>query len=111
MIPANDDADKSVALIVGLLADAIVEAKGGLPVIAFVKEDGEDVTMKDVLRQADRENALRIAARREMQRERLEKERAHRNQFDNRGDRQIERKSAENKDAAPVVANKAEEGN
>jgi small subunit ribosomal protein S2 len=111
VIPANDDADKSVALIVGLLADAIVEAKGGLPVIAFVKEDGEDVTMKDVLRQADRENALRIAARREMQRERLEKERARRNQFDNRGDRQVESKPVENKDATPVVASKTEEGN
>ena len=84
VIPGNDDADKSIRLIIGILADAIVEAKGGLPEVAYAPLDGEEVTMKDALRQADRENALRVAARREMQRERLEKEKARRNAFENK---------------------------
>ncbi|MFA6755964.1 MAG: 30S ribosomal protein S2 [Bacilli bacterium] len=93
VIPGNDDATKSVQLIIGLLADAVVEARGGLPTIAYTKDEGEELTMKDAVRQADRENALRLAARREMQRERLEKEKARRSQFENRGDR--------NSDGAP----------
>ena len=48
--------------------------------------------MKDALRQADRENALRIAARREMQREKLEREKARREAF--------AAKHEENKDGA-----------
>lgn len=74
VIPANDDATKSINLILTLLGDAICEAKGGLPEVAYTKDSGEDATMADALRQADRENALRIAARRELQRERKERE-------------------------------------
>ncbi len=81
VIPGNDDATKSVKLIIGVLNDAIVEAKGGLTEIAYTKDEGEEVTMKDAIRQADRENALRLAARREMQRERLEREKARREAF------------------------------
>lgn len=80
VIPGNDDADKSVRTIISVLADAIVEAKGGLPEIAYSKDEGEAVTMKDAIRQADRENALRLAARREMQRERLERENKRRSE-------------------------------
>lgn len=81
VIPGNDDATKSVKLIISVLNDAIVEAKGGLTEVAYTKDEGEEVTMKDAIRQADRENALRLAARREMQRERLEKEKARREAF------------------------------
>lgn len=88
IIPGNDDAVKSVSLIISVLSDAIVEAKGGLPEIAYTKDEGEEATMKDAIRQADRENALRLAARREMQRERLEKEKARKNAF-------LQRKNAE----------------
>ncbi len=35
VIPANDDATKSVALLLQLFADAIVEAKGGVPIVAY----------------------------------------------------------------------------
>lgn len=76
VIPGNDDAQKSVKFLVSILTDAVVEARGGLPEIAYSKDDGDEVTMKDAIRQADRENALRLAARREMQRERMEKEKA-----------------------------------
>ena len=82
VIPGNDDATKSVQLLVGLLTDAIVEAKGGLPVLAYLKDDGKELTMKDAVVQADRENALRLAARREMQREKLEREKARREAFE-----------------------------
>ena len=78
VIPGNDDATKAIQLIVGVLSDAIVEAKGGLTAIAYTKDEGEEATMKDAVRQADRENALRLAARREMQRERMEREKARR---------------------------------
>ena len=88
VIPGNDDAVKSVTLIISTLSDAVVEAKGGLPEIAYTKDEGEEATMSDAIRQADRENALRLAARREMQRERLEKEKARRNAF-------VQKKNAE----------------
>lgn len=47
LIPANDDAIRSVTLIVTLLADAIVEAKGGVPVLAYTKDEvtEEEVSM------------------------------------------------------------------
>ena len=76
VIPSNNDADKALKLLLGVLCDAIVEAKGGLPEIAYTKDEGVESTMNDALKQADRENALRLAARREMQRERLEKQNA-----------------------------------
>ena len=38
-IPGNDDAVGSVKLIVQTLADAIVEAKGGAPVVAYTSDD------------------------------------------------------------------------
>ena len=49
-IPANDDAVKSIKLIVSLLADAIVETKGGILQDAYQEgEDVEDITMADVI--------------------------------------------------------------
>jgi small subunit ribosomal protein S2 len=61
VIPANDDAVRSVSIILAVIADAIVESKGGLPVVAYTKDEGEDVTMKDVIRQTDKENAEKLA--------------------------------------------------
>ena len=49
-IPANDDAIKSIKLIVSLLADAIVETKGGILQDAYQEGDIEnDITMEDVI--------------------------------------------------------------
>ena len=81
IIPANDDAIRSVSLILAVIADAIVESKGGLPVVAYLKEEGEDVTMKDVIRQTDKENAEKLAkirAERAARQEAYEKEQAER---------------------------------
>ncbi len=38
-IPGNDDAVGSVRIILQVMADAVVEAKGGLPVIAYTKDE------------------------------------------------------------------------
>lgn len=76
-IPANDDAIRSVALILAVIADSIVESKGGTPVIAYTKDEGEEVTMKDAIRLADKENAeklARIRAERKARQERFDKE-------------------------------------
>ena len=72
-IPANDDALRSVKLIITVLADAIVESKGGITEIAYTKDEGEEVTMKDAIRQADKENAERLAAIRKARQERQER--------------------------------------
>ena len=81
IIPANDDAIRSVSLILAVIADAIVESKGGLPVVAYTKDEGEDVTMKEVIKQTDKENAEKLAkirAERAARQEAYEKEQAER---------------------------------
>ena len=97
VIPGNDDATKSISMILGILNDAVVEAKGGLPQIAYSKDEGEEVTMKDAIRQADRENALRLAARREMQREKMEREKQKREALLARQNAAQKEQSVENK--------------
>lgn len=72
-IPANDDALRSVKLVMTVLADAIVESKGGITEIAYTKDEGDEVTMKDAIRQADKENAERLAAIRKARQERQER--------------------------------------
>lgn len=52
-IPTNNDAISSIKLLIGVLADAVVEARGGLTNIAYVKDEGEEVTMSDAVRNAD----------------------------------------------------------
>lgn len=106
VIPGNDDATKSITLILGVLNDAIVEAKGGLTEIAYTKDEGEEVTMKDAIRQADRENALRLAARREMQREKMERERQRRESFLAKQNAAQKEQSAEAKPATAAKADK-----
>lgn len=79
VIPANDDAIRSVSLILAVIADAIVESKGGLPVVAYSKDEGEDITMKEVIKQTDKENAEKLAkirAERAARQEAYEKEQA-----------------------------------
>lgn len=54
-IPANDDAIRSVHLILAVLADAIVEAKGGQTIIAYTKdEDDSEVSMNDALKEEEK---------------------------------------------------------
>jgi small subunit ribosomal protein S2 len=49
-IPANDDAIKSIKIMMSLLADAIVESKGGILQDAYQEGEIEgDITMEDVI--------------------------------------------------------------
>ena len=41
IIPANDDAAKAIKLIVTLLADAVIEARGGEPILAYNSDEVE----------------------------------------------------------------------
>ena len=54
-IPSNNDATSSIKLIVGVLADAVVEARtnGELTEIAYTVDSGEEATMADAIRVAD----------------------------------------------------------
>lgn len=58
-IPANDDATKSVQLICGILADAIVEAKGGTLSYAYNVATEDEVSMVEALNSADKAEELR----------------------------------------------------
>ena len=81
-IASNDDAMRSVKLITTLMADAIVEAKGGLLSVAHsVDENEEDVTMKDVIINVEEQ-----IAENERRRRQRNEERRNRRPFDrNRG--------------------------
>ena len=113
IIPANDDAIRSVSLILAVMADAIVESKGGLPVVAYVKDEGDSVTMKDVIRQTDKENAEKLAkirAERLARQQAYEKEQAARNEIKEAAEGE-EKKPAPKKTRKPAAkkAEKAEE--
>lgn len=57
-IPANDDAVRSIKLMVSLIADAIVEAKAGVLENAYQEDPAaEDITMKDVMVDVERQAA------------------------------------------------------
>lgn len=117
-IPANDDAAKSVKLVISVIADAIVEAKGGVTMIAYTKDEGEEVTMKDAIKIADKEAAEKLAliraARKERQEryERMRQERLLKESFKHRNDDEVkasvEAKPAEKKEA-PKAEAKAEQ--
>ena len=56
-IPCNDDAARSIKLIVSLMADAIVESKGGLLSVAYTADEAAEVTMEDVIINVEEQNA------------------------------------------------------
>jgi small subunit ribosomal protein S2 len=72
-LPSNNDAASAIKLLMGAMADAIVESKGGVTEFAFVKDQGEEATMKDAIRVADIANEQRKAALRAQRKEREEK--------------------------------------
>lgn len=69
-IASNDDAIRSVKLITTLMADAIVESKGGLLSVAHNVEEGEDVTMADVIVNVEEQIAENDRRRRQRNEER-----------------------------------------
>lgn len=74
-IPSNNDASSAVKLLIGTLADAIAESKGGVTEFAYVVDEGEEATMKDAVRNADQVNEQRRAALRAARAEREERQR------------------------------------
>ena len=74
-IPANDDANKSVKLLISVMADAIVEAQGGIPMVAYSEPDEDPITMADVIRNVDEQNEARRRQRQEERRQREDRRR------------------------------------
>ena len=115
VIPGNDDALRSLTVLVKLMADAVVESKGGITEIAYVKDELEEATMKDAVRLADKENAERLAAIRKARaekQERFEKMQALRKQREeSRKSEKAEAKPEAKPEEAPAAeeAPKAEE--
>jgi small subunit ribosomal protein S2 len=71
-IPSNNDGAAAIKLLVAVLADAIVESKGGVTEVSYTKDQGEEATMKDAIRNADVINEQRKAALRQQRKEREE---------------------------------------
>ncbi len=80
-IPANDDAIRSVRLILAVMADAVVESKGGQTIIAYTKDEGDsEVTMTDAIQAADKADAEKKAAAMKAREEKEGERRAPRRQ-------------------------------
>jgi len=84
-IPSNDDAIRSIKLMVGIIADAIVEAKGGVLEFAHQEDEtAEDITMKDVMVNVEQQAAEYERKRRQRMEERRA-QMAQRGGFNGRG--------------------------
>ncbi len=114
-IASNDDAMRSVKLVVELMADAIVEAKGGLLSVAHQVEEEADVTMEQVIINVEEQ----IAENERRRRQRNEERRAAQarrpfNKENGRGRRdgkpfvKRENKVEEKTETAPVATEAAE---
>ncbi|MDD6468075.1 MAG: 30S ribosomal protein S2 [Erysipelotrichaceae bacterium] len=77
-ISGNDDAARSIKLIVSLMADAILEAKGEVLSVAYTQDEAAEVTMEDVIINVEEQNAENERRRRA----RMEERRQRQNQRD-----------------------------
>lgn len=74
-IPANDDAIRGIRLIVGLMADALIEAKGGVLGFAYQdNSDEKDISMIDVIINVERQNEENERRRRQRNEERRQRQ-------------------------------------
>jgi len=104
-IPGNDDAVRAIKLLVSAMADAIVEAKGGILEVAYVADEQPEVTMEDVII-----NVQEVAAENERRRKARYEER--RQQQNSRNQQRRPRRQPENKEAkaeAPAAVEEAVE--
>lgn len=103
-VPANDDAIKSIKLMMSLFADAIVEAKGGILQDAYQEGEIEnDITMEDVIINVEK-HAEEQEKRRKARIEERNKENANRRgKFNRNSERRYISKKEEVKAAAPVA--------
>ena len=58
-IPCNDDNSKTIKLILGLLADAVVEGKGGDVAYAYQHVEGDEAKMSEILKGVDKTEELK----------------------------------------------------
>ena len=113
-IPANDDAIKSIKLMMSLLADAIVETKGGILQDAYQEDETvEDITMADVIINVEK-HAEEQAKRRQQRNEERNKQFANRPHRFNSEKRYVGKKEdadakVEEAAAEPVVEEKPQE--
>ena len=73
VIPANDDAVRSVKLITMVMANAVCEAKGGVLAVAYTKDEGEEISMNEVIKSSDKQAEARKLAKQQQQKEKEEK--------------------------------------
>lgn len=59
-IPCNDDSSKAIKLVLGILADAVVEGKGGDVAYAYVKEEGDTAIFNDMIKGVDRMEEFKL---------------------------------------------------
>ncbi len=104
-IPANDDAIRSIKLMVSAMADAIIEAKSGVLETAHQEDETvEDITMKDVMINVEQQ-----AAEYEKKRRQKYEERRAQMQKDRRGNYNGERRVFRKDGAKTVKAEAATE--
>jgi len=102
----NDDANKAVALLVGVMADAIIEAKGGVLEYAYVADEQPEITMEDVIinvQEVAAENERRRRQRYEEKRQQQERYQNFRNRRNNNNNRQQEERPSEASEAVTVA--------
>ena len=101
-IPTNNDATSAIKLLIGVLADAVVEARGGITQIAFTPDEGAEATMEDAIRVADiaaEQHRAAVRAARKAREERFAKMQAERQA------RFAARQAAKKEEDAPAVEN------
>ena len=92
-IPSNDDAVRSIKLMVSVIADAILEAKGGVLEVAHQEDDtAEDITMKDVIINVEQQAAEYERKRRQKFEERRAQMAQRRGNYN--GERRVFRRDA-----------------
>ena len=98
-IPANDDAVRSIKLLVSLIADAICEGKN-LPIenVADEADNGEDITMKDVIKKVEEDAAEYERKKKQRYEEKRAQMAQRRNNFNN-GERRVFRRNDHNNNA------------
>ena len=102
-IPSNDDAVRSIKLLVSLIADAVCEGKN-LPIENIAEDaDVEDITMKDVIRKVEEDAA-------EYERKKKQRYEEKRAQMAQRRNYNGERRVFKRNDHANNAKVKAEEG-
>ena len=100
-IPANDDAVKAIKLMTSLLADAIVEAKGGILQDAYQEDEAEkDVTMEDVIINVEKHAEELEKRRKARNEEKMRQQGQNRGRFNRNSERRyIVKKDTENSEA------------